>query len=409
MQVVPNAVSTAVIVEGRNTGALLAALDGVLLRTDKEHEQRREQRCDADQTAVAAGPTGLLRESERRMEVGSRSLQRRHLRETAQEQFAEARLRFRQALSQARGGAEPGARSPAPAEEGQHGAPPTAQQSDAAGERPRPTVPGGEYSQTGAKPAAHTPPAPAGPQPAGPPAATPHVSTAGSHAVAAVMVARAANAAPAARVVGGSAVAAVKAAAPAGRAAAAVTSQRSAVEALALKAHQQQPGVRRTARGGQPQPAESARQHEQIERMVRVIRASISARRAHTVMRLDPPELGSLRLEMDLRDGALALRVDTSTRLAHRLLSQQLDRLREGLEVAGIRLERVEIRPPVQPATFDQPAAQQGGGESWSGGGGTEADSGAGWWNEPDDPELAAEVNEASLVTAAEPLVNVMA
>jgi flagellar hook-length control protein FliK len=86
-----------------------------------------------------------------------------------------------------------------------------------------------------------------------------------------------------------------------------------------------------------------------IERIVRVVRSHMSARHSHTVLRLDPPELGSLRLQMDLRGVALTLRIDTTTELAHRLLSDDVDKLRHGLESSGIQLERVEVRPPAQP------------------------------------------------------------
>ncbi|MFQ5804915.1 MAG: flagellar hook-length control protein FliK [Phycisphaerae bacterium] len=95
-------------------------------------------------------------------------------------------------------------------------------------------------------------------------------------------------------------------------------------------------------------PAQNADWDANIERLVRIVRSRISGERSHTVLRLDPPELGSLRLQMDLRGEMLTLRVDTSTDLAHRLLWEDLNRLRHGLEASGIRLERVEVRPPTQ-------------------------------------------------------------
>ena len=97
--------------------------------------------------------------------------------------------------------------------------------------------------------------------------------------------------------------------------------------------------------------AENTDAERNIDRMVRVLSQQINERSARTVMRLDPPELGSLRLYMDLRDETLSLRVQTSTGVAHRLLSEDVERLRRGLEASGIRLERIEIQPPVAEAT----------------------------------------------------------
>jgi len=99
-------------------------------------------------------------------------------------------------------------------------------------------------------------------------------------------------------------------------------------------------------------PAESAARDANIEQIVRLIGRRLQPGRTHTVMRLAPPELGSLRLEMDLRGAALTLRLDTTTEVAHRLLSEELHRLRDGLAAVGIQLERIEVRPP---ASHPQP------------------------------------------------------
>jgi flagellar hook-length control protein FliK len=99
-------------------------------------------------------------------------------------------------------------------------------------------------------------------------------------------------------------------------------------------------------KAGRLRAAQNATQDANIERIVRVVRGRLGAKHSRTVVRLDPPELGSLRLQMDLRGTALTLRIDTSTGLAHRLLSEDLPKLRDGLEGSGIQLERVEVRPP---------------------------------------------------------------
>jgi len=103
------------------------------------------------------------------------------------------------------------------------------------------------------------------------------------------------------------------------------------------------------ARGAGSQPAEPADRDAQFERIVRVLRAQISERRSTMHMRLEPPELGSVRLRLDLERDALWLRIETQTHLAHRLLTEELDSLRAGLEAAGVQLRQVDIRPPDPP------------------------------------------------------------
>ena len=106
------------------------------------------------------------------------------------------------------------------------------------------------------------------------------------------------------------------------------------------------PATAATTKAVTGQPADNADRTEEVERIVRIFASRINGKNSHTVMRLDPAELGSMRLQMDLRGDVMTLRVDTSTHVAHRLLSGEVEKLREGLEEAGVRLERIEVRPP---------------------------------------------------------------
>ncbi len=94
-----------------------------------------------------------------------------------------------------------------------------------------------------------------------------------------------------------------------------------------------------------------------IEQIVRWARSRIEGQRSTTVMRLDPPLLGTLRLRLDLDHGAAALTVDADQPLAQRLLTEHLDTLQRGFEAAGMRLEHVEVRLAADP----QRAALDGG------------------------------------------------
>lgn len=84
----------------------------------------------------------------------------------------------------------------------------------------------------------------------------------------------------------------------------------------------------------------------ELEQVVRVLRSRMSERQSHVTIRLDPPSLGAVRISMDVNGRELALRIDSETHLAHRLLTDQSDELRSVLEANGIRLERLEIHPP---------------------------------------------------------------
>jgi len=92
--------------------------------------------------------------------------------------------------------------------------------------------------------------------------------------------------------------------------------------------------------------AEQAERADNLKRIVRIVARHMRGGHSRAVMRLDPPELGNLRLEMDLRGSVMQLRIDASTHVAHRLLHESLDKLRHGLEASGIQLEKVEVRPP---------------------------------------------------------------
>ncbi|GIW90562.1 MAG: hypothetical protein KatS3mg109_0994 [Pirellulaceae bacterium] len=60
-------------------------------------------------------------------------------------------------------------------------------------------------------------------------------------------------------------------------------------------------------------------------------------------LRLSPPELGSVRLELRVRDGALVARLETETQEAKHVLLDNLPALRDRLHEQGIRVERFDV------------------------------------------------------------------
>ena len=60
-------------------------------------------------------------------------------------------------------------------------------------------------------------------------------------------------------------------------------------------------------------------------------------------LRLRPPELGAVRLEVALRRGKMTARIETETTQARNVLLDQLPQLRERLEGQGIHVERFDV------------------------------------------------------------------
>lgn len=60
-------------------------------------------------------------------------------------------------------------------------------------------------------------------------------------------------------------------------------------------------------------------------------------------MRLDPPELGSVKIEAVLKDGALSVRIVTETSVARDVIAGQINDLRDDLSGAGLGGGHVEV------------------------------------------------------------------
>ncbi len=60
-------------------------------------------------------------------------------------------------------------------------------------------------------------------------------------------------------------------------------------------------------------------------------------------LRLSPPELGAVKLEISLRDGAMIARMETETTTARNLLMDNLPQLKEKLAEQNVRIETFEV------------------------------------------------------------------
>ncbi len=112
-----------------------------------------------------------------------------------------------------------------------------------------------------------------------------------------------------------------------------------------------QPARSPTGQGTQAAPATespAAPESGQVDRVQfvqRVARAfeAAASRNGSVRMRLHPPELGSLRLEIVVRNGTMTARLETETQVARNLLLDNLPALRDRLAQQDIKVQRFDV------------------------------------------------------------------
>lgn len=349
-----------------------------------------------------------ITDSERKMLPGSRSLRREQLRDQLRETVHEQRQAFRQALRGAtqRGRGEMTQSTPRSTGENM---PKTSPQEPMS----RPKAPDASAARA---PEADAPRGATGTQPqlVGASRPTAGFLAAIAHAKDRASAAglRPAQAAPKLVVDGSGAAKAATAVRPAGPASAARGPVVAPVSSRGTAA-----GVKpAAARAGAAERSEAGNPDANIERILRMVRTRLGKDRSVATLRLDPPELGTVRLRMDLRHEQLSLQIETQSGRARRLLGDQLDALRRGLQAAGIQLERVELRVlEAAPGVAEDPGSQHtdvGSGEQ-----GTSARTDDGSAGGSEDPGTDATLSEpgvdatrgAGPESATESLVNILA
>lgn len=140
-----------------------------------------------------------------------------------------------------------------------------------------------------------------------------------------------------------------------------------AVGAVGNRADGLQTPLARGPRGGQATEARKSDESAQLGRVDttrfigRVARAfHFAQERGGTLqLRLSPPELGSLQLELTVKDGALTASLQTETQAARRLLLDHLPALRERLAEQNVRVERFDVDVRRDGQGGQSPASQQ--------------------------------------------------
>ncbi len=114
-----------------------------------------------------------------------------------------------------------------------------------------------------------------------------------------------------------------------------------------------------------PQQAAGGDGVDRVRFVQRVARAfeAIGDRSRSVRLRLSPPELGSLRLEVTVRNGVMNARVEAETATARNLLLDNLGALRERLALQDIKIEQftVELTDRSPGGPFDEQAGQMQG------------------------------------------------
>lgn len=80
--------------------------------------------------------------------------------------------------------------------------------------------------------------------------------------------------------------------------------------------------------------------------MSRGLDAALRQGGGSVTMRLTPPSLGAMRVELTLDQGVVEARLEATQQQAHDLLTRNVHVLRASLEARGLSVERIEITPP---------------------------------------------------------------
>ena len=98
--------------------------------------------------------------------------------------------------------------------------------------------------------------------------------------------------------------------------------------------------------GNAPPNSQSTAEHVDRARVVQRVAGAIQRaqlRDGNIRVRLSPPELGSLRIELSVREGVMTASIEAETPTARTVIMENLPVLRERLAEQDIRIERFEV------------------------------------------------------------------
>lgn len=123
---------------------------------------------------------------------------------------------------------------------------------------------------------------------------------------------------------------------------AATAAPESRLSASLRTAPGQEPRTGSTPQPNQASESDQADQARFVERVARAFRA-VGGHSGSVRLRLSPPELGSLRLEITVRNGLMTARVEAETPTARNLLLDNLPALRDRLAQQDIKIKQFDV------------------------------------------------------------------
>lgn len=85
-------------------------------------------------------------------------------------------------------------------------------------------------------------------------------------------------------------------------------------------------------------------EQQTVSLMSRGLQAALAQKGGTLTLRLNPPTLGSMRIDVQMQQGALTASIEASTAAAHDVLTKNIETLRQALESRGIDVQRVETK-----------------------------------------------------------------
>lgn len=111
-----------------------------------------------------------------------------------------------------------------------------------------------------------------------------------------------------------------------------------------------------------PQP-ERAISAKVIDQIVRTAKVQLSEGRSDMTLRLDPPHLGSVQMNVSVADGVVTASLQTTTESAKHILLSDLAGLKQSLSQAGVNIDSINVTVGNSP---DQSWNAYSGGHGWS-------------------------------------------
>jgi flagellar hook-length control protein FliK len=119
------------------------------------------------------------------------------------------------------------------------------------------------------------------------------------------------------------------------------------------------PSASSTTRGAPEAAARGPARDEALPtdfaRVVRNVRLQVGAQQSTAKIRLHPPELGQVRVDVKLIDSRIELRVEAENPVARELLAERLETLRSALQEHGLVADKVELVDPRDPPAYVAP------------------------------------------------------